>query len=593
MLKSVFASSVTVFTVFTFSIFCSPSEAYYVRGCSGSNKTTPILHHKKVAEDASATSDERISAIRCLREYGAEGARILSGLLERDFGNDDVMIYILNSLGEIRDRNVIAALQSFIKRIDADLDSTRSASFPLNHKELRYKEQAIEILAKLSLSAYDEPSGIHPLTPAGRHEDGRVTIVVCGGITWYRRFDSVGIRPRPSDARKIVKYLKEIQNAKPATKKEASIVKTATEGIKLIEYRIELLKEYGPELIRRETDSKNGWKTTLHIKDIARSIGEVQYTATYQAVFDALVGEIEGELSSFESLISLTRALRSTSDTYRAVYDALAGEIEGVLSSESVNSLKKALSDASDDVRWRAVVLLGHSRHPNAIPAIYERLRNDSSLQVRLQAADSLGRLAGEKAVPALEEALANDPAMVDGVIFGLGHAGGAGVPPLIKMLNDEIDNSAGDCRVADLIVYSLKNTGDRRAIQPLIDIIKRPADYRTDWTSTQEFAAQVLVRFAIRKHYYRTLYYQRSAAEGIAVTPEAHHQVSERDIERIVAAVKNAGYDIDKLERNFLGQDIERTIAAEIKARNDIDRSNELKRRLFLDDSVPRPQGN
>lgn len=552
MLKSVFASSVTVFTVFTFSIFCSPSEAYYVRGCSGSNKTTPILHHKKVAEYASATSDERISAIRCLREYGAEGARILCGLLERDFGNGDVMIYILNSLGEIRDRSVIAALQNFTKRIDADLASAKASSVPLKYAGLTYKRAAIEALAKLALSAYDEPSGIHPLTPAGRNDDGTVSIVICGDIAWYRQFDSVGIRPRQSDARKVIKYLKKIKNTKPKTKKEESIVKTAAEGLELIEYRIALLEEFGPELIRRETDSKNGWKTTLHIKDIARSIGEVQYTATHRPVDDALAGEIEGELS-FESVISLSRALRATSDTYRVVYDALAGEIEGVLSSESVNSLKKALRDTSDDVRWRAVVLLGHSRHPNAIPAIYERLRNDSSLQVRLQAADSLGRLAGEKAVPALEEALANDPAMVDGVIFGLGHAGGAGVPLLIKMLNDEIDNSAGESHVADLIVYSLKNTGDRRAIQPLIDIIKRPADYRTDWTFTQEFAAQVLVRFAIRKHYYRTLYYQRSAAEGITVTPEAHHQVSERDIERIIAVVKNAGYDIDKLERNFL----------------------------------------
>lgn len=558
MLKSVFASSVTVFTVFTFSIFCSPSEAYYVRGCSGSNKTTPILHHKKVAEYASATSDERISAIRCLREYGAEGARILCGLLERDFGNGDVMIYILNSLGEIRDRSVIAALQNFTKRIDADLASAKASSVPLKYAGLTYKRAAIEALAKLALSAYDEPSSIHPLTPAGRNDDGTVSIVICGDIAWYRQFDSVGIRPRQSDARKVIKYLKKIKNTKPKTKKEESIVKTAAEGLELIEYRIALLEEFGPELVRRETDSKNGWKTTLHIKDIARSVGEVQYTTTYRPVDDALAGEIEGELSS-ESVISLTRALRATSDTYQVVYDALADEIEGVLSSESVNSLKKALRDTSDDVRWRAVVLLGHSRHPNAIPAIYERLRNDSSLQVRLQAADSLGRLAGEKAVLALEEALANDPAMVDGVIFGLGHAGGAGVPLLIKMLNDEIDNSAGESHVADLIVYSLKNTGDRRAIQPLIDIIKRPADYKSDWTFTQEFAAQVLVRFAIRKHYYRTLYYQRSAAEGITVTPEAHHQVSERDIER--------------------------TMAAEIKARNDID---ELKRRLFLDNIEP-----
>lgn len=557
MLKFVLALSITTFTIL---VYCTASDAFYARGCSGSNMTRPISYHKKVAEDASVPRNERISAIRCLREYGAEGAWILAAILERDLGNADAIGYTLSSLGHIRDRSVIIILQNFIKRIDADLASAKSSSVPLKYSGLFYKERAIEILAKLALSAYDEPSGIHPLTPAGRNDDGTVSIVICGGIAWYRQFDSVGIRPRQSDARKVIKYLKKIKNTKPKTKKEESIVKIAAEGLELIEYRIELLKEYGPKLIRRETDSKNGWKTTLHIKDIARSIGEVQYTATHRPDDDALVGEIEGELS-FESVISLTRALRATSDTYRVVYDALAGEIEGVLSSESVNSLKKALRNTSDDVRWRAVVLLGHSRHPNAIPAIYERLRNDSSLQVRLQAADSLGRLAGEKAVPALEEALANDPAMVDGVIFGLGHAGGAGVPLLIKMLNDEIDKSAGESDIADLVVYSLKNTGDRRAIQPLIDIIKRPVDYKTDWTSTQKIAAQVLARFAIRKHYDRTLYYRRSCAEGIAVTPLARHQVTEEDIERIITAVKIAGYDIDTLERDFVDLDLYDTI--------------------------------
>ena len=548
MLRFALALSITIFTL---SVFCAPSDAFYARGCSSFHMTSPISHHKKVAEDASAPRNERISAIRCLREYGAEGAQILAAILEHDLGNADAIGYTLSSLGHIRDRSVIIILQNFIKRIDADLASAKSSSVPLKYSGLFYKERAIEILAKLALSAYDEPSGFHPLTPSGRNEDGTVSIVVCGGIAWYRQFESVGIRPRQSDARKIIDYLTEIKNSTPGTQRKESMVKAASEGLELIEYRIALLEEHGPELVRRETDSRKGWKTTLHVKDIARSVGEVQYTTTYRPVDDALAGEFEGELS-FESVISLTRALRATSDTYRAVYDALAGEIEGVLSSESVNSLKKALRDTSDDVRWRAVVLLGHSRHPDAIPAIYERLRNDSSLQVRLQAADSLGRLAGEQAVPALEEALANDPAMVDGVISGLGHAGGAGVPVLIEMLRDEIDNPAGDCRVADLLIFSLKNTGDRRAIQPLIDIITHPVNSKTNWASTQKIAAQVLVRFAIRKHYYRTLYYQRGCAEGIAVTPEAHHQVSERDIERIIAAVKNAGYDIDKLERNF-----------------------------------------
>lgn len=516
MSKFVLALSITVFTL---TVFCYPSDAFYARGCSEFHRTIPISYHKEIAENSPASSGERRSAISCLREYGAEGARVLSGLLERDFGNDDVMIYILNSLGEIRDRSVIAALQNFIKRIDADLDSARSSSVPLKYNGLTYKQVAIEALAKLALSAYDEPSGVHPLTPAGRNDDGTVTIVVCGGIAWYRSFESVGIRPRPSDARKIIKYLKEIRNTKPRTKKEESIVNTASEGLELIEYRIALLKEYGPRLIRRETDSKDGWKKTLYMEEGVEDINDYFM--------------------------------------YDAVCKALASEIEGVLASESVHSLITALRDTSDDVRRRAVVLLGLSRHPNAIPAIYERMKSDPSLEVRLQAADSLGRLAGEKAIPALEETIANDPAMLHGVISGLGHAGGAGVPVLIEMLKNEINNPAGENSVAELIVYSLKNTGDRRAIQPLIEIMTHPADSNKNWASTQEMVAQVLVRFAVHKHYYGTLYYRRSTAEGIAVTPEVHHQVNERDIERIIPAVKNAGYDIDKLERNFLDSDL------------------------------------
>ena len=510
MLKSVLALLITIFTL---SVFCYSSEAYYARSCFGYRKTVPISHHKEIAENSSASSIERMSAIRCLREYGAEGARILCGLLERDFGNNDMMNCILNSLGEIRDRSVIVALHRFIERIDADLDSTQLSSVPLEYNVLGYKGQAIGILAKLALSAYDEPSGWHPLTPAGRNDDGTVSIVICGGIAWYRQYESVGIRPRQSDARMIIEYLTKIKNTKPRTQKEASIVKTASEGLELIEYRIALLNEYGPRLIRRETASKDGWKTTLYLKDGAHNINDLL--------------------------------------KYDEFCDALASEIEGVLASESVDSLITALNDTSEEVRRRTVVLLGLSRHPNAIPAIYKSLRNDPSLEVRMQTADSLGRLAGEKAVPALKEAIANDSRIARGVISGLGHAGGAGVPLLIKMLKHEINNPPGESHIADLIVHSLKNTGDRRAIQPLIELMSRPADFNNYWASTQEMAAQVLTRFAIRKHYSNTLYCRRSTAEGIAITPVAKYQANQGDIEQIIAAVENAGYDIGKLENS------------------------------------------
>lgn len=140
--------------------------------------TRPISYHKKVAEDTSAPRDERIRAIRCLREYGTEGARVLSAILERDLGNADAIGYTLSSLENIRDRSVIIILQNHIKRIDADLVSAKASSVPLDYHGLWYKERAIEILAKLVLSAYGEPSGFHPLTPAGRNEDGICSIRV-------------------------------------------------------------------------------------------------------------------------------------------------------------------------------------------------------------------------------------------------------------------------------------------------------------------------------------------------------------------------------------------------------------------------------
>jgi hypothetical protein len=102
------------------------------------------------------------------------------------------------------------------------------------------------------------------------------------------------------------------------------------------------------------------------------------------------------------------------------------------------------------------------------------------------------------------------------------------------------------------LIVYSLKNTGDRRAIQTLIELITRPADFKKNWASMQEMAAQVLSRFAIHKHYSSTPYCRRNTAEGIAIPPVEHHQVNQGDIEQIIAAVRNAGYDMDKLKTSL-----------------------------------------
>ncbi len=161
-------------------------------------------------------------------------------------------------------------------------------------------------------------------------------------------------------------------------------------------------------------------------------------------------------------------------EIYMEAHSALVLSDNAYLSSGTVNLLKTALNDDSAEVRQRATDLLCYCRNPEAIPLLADRLQNDPSSRVRGLAAACLGELAGEAAVPLLKVAWAEDKMIRKGVIYGLGYAGGTAVPFLIERLKEKIENNVGN-NSAIWLIDLLGATGDRRVIEPLLDIISRP----------------------------------------------------------------------------------------------------------------------
>lgn len=225
------------------------------------------------------------------------------------------------------------------------------------------------------------------------------------------------------------------------------------------------------------------------------------------------------------------------------------------LSFGTVNLLVSTLTDKSDEIRQRAIMLLGISRNPEAIKVLSNSMQKDSSWRVRRMAAASLGKLAGEAAVSALKEALTEDPSIENGIYRGLGYAGGEGVPLLIKMLNDEVKKNGGNGS-AMFFIQCLGFTLDRRAITPLIDIISQPS-FCSDpnWEGVHEHAATVLAHFASDRIYAgRVQSRKNKIADGYLVTPQPRRRVTPSDRIRIREALETAGYDIKRLEKLLIG---------------------------------------
>lgn len=496
--------------------FCPLASAYYQPACALPHNQIPISRLKSVAEDFSAPRNQRVAAICCLGDYGTEGARILIDLLERNLKNYEATRNILETLGRIEERSVIPALIAFVGKLDTYRRGGSSPSFPVEYVP-SYRYLAIDTLIPIAWAAYNVPVSDPP--------DPNQTlgsVVLCGGDS-FAGFSSKGERPTESDAEEVIALLKRIKNNPEMARTETDTLELASEGLATIENIIELLRKNGPKLIYAEAYGVDEWKRTYYIQDASRSIHDRNAFADARGRLDV---------------------------------------IDGVLATESVNALKSVLDDSSDNIRRRAVLLLGYSRQPGAIPAVYNCLQHDPSLKVRLQAAESLGRLAGEQAVPALQEAHADDPSLVRGVISGLGFAGGEGVPILINMLKDEVNYPTGGPEAIESILHSLQKSGDRRAIQPMIDLVLNPVVSlrsikegwgNADFQHVRCEAATILARFVTDDHYRRILHYQGKSAEGLPVTPSEDHKVKEGDRDRVFAAVRRAGYDVEDLAVGYM----------------------------------------
>ena len=226
-------------------------------------------------------------------------------------------------------------------------------------------------------------------------------------------------------------------------------------------------------------------------------------------------------------------------EMYREALRVLSGVDNAYLSSSTVNLLKSALNDNSVEVRLRATRLLGLSRNSEAIAPIADRLQNDSSSSVRGLAAQRLGKLAGDAAVPLLKAAWAADRAIRPGVMIGLGDAGGTVVPFLIERLKEEIERNGGNGSARRLI-DNLEDTADRRVIEPLMDIISRPAlPSDPNMIDVKLKALGVLIRFADEFRYSRLLKYHAKFSAIDVMRPTESRRVSTADRVRIIEFLK------------------------------------------------------
>ena len=282
----------------------------------------------------------------------------------------------------------------------------------------------------------------------------------------------------------------------------------------------------------------------------------VAETPVKEKQVDVITLEPSSGLGGEKMTVDVREAARNLSneEVYIRAREVLLFVDNAYLSSGTVNLLKTALNDDSAKVRQHAIILLGLSRNPDAIEIISNRLQSDPAREVRYDAAKALGGLAGEAAVPTLEVVLTEDRTIGTGVIVGLSWAGGKAVPLLIQILKTEIKYRGGNS-AASLIIQSLRDTGDRRVIKPLLDIISHPVSPSTSTDNMDEVrlnAATALAHFATDWIYAGILESRDKFAEGYPVTPQANRRVNASDRARIVEAFKTAGYDINRLAERF-----------------------------------------
>lgn len=210
------------------------------------------------------------------------------------------------------------------------------------------------------------------------------------------------------------------------------------------------------------------------------------------------------------------------------------------------HSREIAANDVSEDIRVRAVALLGLSRHPKAIPIVTHFMFHDPAWRVRGSAACALSRLKGEEALPALLKALN------EGKISKLNSAflfvGEKAVPYLIRWMEEDFANSGGQNHAVTHISH-LELTADRRAIEPLIRVLAHPSSPSDPLIDeVRSTAALTLAHFASEELYTDHLAWFRPKTRVVPTRGRERIEVRASDRKRIIEALQDAGYDIDSL---------------------------------------------
>ncbi len=260
-----------------------------------------------------------------------------------------------------------------------------------------------------------------------------------------------------------------------------------------------------------------------------------------------------------KEIVDVKEAARNlrNKEIFRKAEHALASADNAYLSSGTVNLLRMALNDKSEEVRIRAITLLGLSRNREAIKLISNNLQQDPSRRVRWSSAVNLGRLAGEEAIPALKDALVKDREITPAVISGLGYAGGAAVPILLQMLEDKFRKH----RVISVrIIRSLENTCDRRAIETLIDILLARSIYSSASSDLDSrlAAADVLAHFATEYYYSGLLKIHSRFLAAQHTSPSVIWKLTATDRARIIDALENVLSDSEQVLQEFVSKALE-----------------------------------
>ncbi len=134
--------------------------------------------------------------------------------------------------------------------------------------------------------------------------------------------------------------------------------------------------------------------------------------------------------------------------------------------------VRAAKSDSSRSVRKNAVFALSQTGLPEAVDELIALAKGPAETEVRKEAVFWLGQIASKKAGTALEEFAAKDDdiRIQEHAVFALSQLPrGEGVEPLIRLAKTHPDP-----RIRKKAVFWLSETDDPRALQTLIDIIKK-----------------------------------------------------------------------------------------------------------------------